>query len=382
MTPQLGSNPPSSAFNLRAEVDRAIATAPIVDLHTHLFAPEFGMMNLWGIDELLTYHYLIAESLRADTSVSPEEFFGLPKSGQADFVWKTLFVDRAPLSEATSGVLTVLEAFGLDPKSSNLNQAREFFADQNPHVHVKRVLELAGVESLVMTNDPTDPEERALWESGVEPDPRFHTALRVDRMTDADEVTLQQWVDRMQPRYVAISLTAITPLPEAFLAICRKNNLPFAIMLGVRRAINPRLGPAGDGVITADLEPLEELLRTNPDIRFMVTTLARENAHGLCVAARKFPNLFPFGCWWFMNNPSLVEEQTLMRLEMLGPTFVPQHSDARVLEQLIYKWTHSRKSIANALFRRFADMPVAPTPTKIQQTAMALMGGIAQGWIS
>lgn len=369
-------------FDLRAEVDRAVGEAPITDLHTHLFAPEFGKMNLWGIDELLTYHYLIAESLRSDPTSSPEQFFALTKTQQADFVWKTLFVDRVPLSEATTGVLTVLQAFGLETEASDLKQAREFFADQDPKVHLDRVLELAGVQALVMTNDPTDPAERTLWDARIEPDPRFRTALRVDRMIDADEATLQKWVDLMKPRYVAISLTEIGSFPEPFFAICRKNNLPFAIMLGVRRAINPRLGPAGDGVFTADLSLLEDLVRKNPDIRFLVTTLARENTHGLCVAARKFPNLLPFGCWWFMNNPSLVDEQTLMRLEMLGPTFVPQHSDARVLEQLIYKWTHSRRSIAKALFKRFNDMPVAPSPKKIQQTANALMGGIAQGWIS
>lgn len=370
------------SIQLREAVDRAIFSAPVTDLHTHLFAPEFGKMNLWGIDELLTYHYLIAESLRADPTVSPEQYFALPKAQQADFVWRTLFVDRAPLSEATSGVLTVLKAFGLDPESSDLKRAREFFADQEPKAHLDRVLALAGVDALVMTNDPTDPQECELWDAGVEPDPRFFTALRVDRMTDADEATLQKWVDRMKPKYMAISLAEVSSLPEPFLAVCRKNNLPFAIMLGVRRAINPRLGPAGDGVITADLSRLEDLVRQNPDVRFLVTTLARENAHGLCVAARKFPNLLPFGCWWFMNNPSLVEEQTLMRLEMLGPTFVPQHSDARVLEQLIYKWTHSRRSIANALYKRFTDMPVAPSPEQIQSTANALMSAIAQGWVS
>jgi hypothetical protein len=33
----------------------------VVDLHTHLFPPSHGQLMLWGIDELLTYHYLIAE---------------------------------------------------------------------------------------------------------------------------------------------------------------------------------------------------------------------------------------------------------------------------------------------------------------------------------
>jgi len=59
--------------------------------------------------------------------------------------------------------------------------------------------------------------------------------------------------------------------------------------------------------------------------------------------------LLPFGCWWFVNTPSLVEEITRMRLEMLGTSFIPQHSDARVLEQLIYKWRSSRRTIAPVL---------------------------------
>ena len=29
-----------------------------------------------------------------------------------------------------------------------------------------------------------------------------------------------------------------------------------------------------------------------------------------------------FGCWWFLNNPSLVEEITAMRLETLGLSFI------------------------------------------------------------
>jgi hypothetical protein len=66
-------------------------------------------------------------------------------------------------------------------------------------------------------------------------------------------------------------------------------------------------------------------------------------------SARKFNNLMPFGCRWFMNNPSIVEEITRERIEMLGTSFIPQHSDARVLEQLIYKWRNTRRTMAPIL---------------------------------
>ncbi len=58
---------------LRRQVDEIISTTPVVDLHTHLFAPQFGDLSLYGIDELLNYHYLIAEMFRY-SDVSTDEF--------------------------------------------------------------------------------------------------------------------------------------------------------------------------------------------------------------------------------------------------------------------------------------------------------------------
>jgi hypothetical protein len=88
----------------------------------------------------------------------------------------------------------------------------------------------------------------------------------------------------------------------------------------------------------------------------MVTMLSRENQHQLCVAARKFRNLHVFGCWWFVNNPSVIEEVTRERLELLGPSFTAQHSDARVLDQVVYKWVHSKKILGDALFEKYSDL--------------------------
>jgi hypothetical protein len=85
-----------------------------------------------------------------------------------------------------------------------------------------------------------------------------------------------------------------------------------------------------------------------------VSVLSRENQHELCVYARKFRNLMPFGCWWFLNNPSIVEEITRERLEMLGTSFIPQHSDARILEQVIYKWRNTRRTLAPILAHSYA----------------------------
>ena len=46
---------------LQAAAAKAVADVTITDIHTHLFPPNHGDLLLWGIDEMLTYHYLMAE---------------------------------------------------------------------------------------------------------------------------------------------------------------------------------------------------------------------------------------------------------------------------------------------------------------------------------
>lgn len=47
-------------------------------IFTHLFAPKFGEMNLFGIEELLTYHYLVDELFRYSQK-KPEQFWKVKK---------------------------------------------------------------------------------------------------------------------------------------------------------------------------------------------------------------------------------------------------------------------------------------------------------------
>ncbi len=377
-------------------IGRVLDNIAVTDIHTHLFDPAIAPRLLWGVDELLTYHYLIAEVLRSRPDLSGSRFCALAKPLQADLIWDELFVKRLPVSEACRGVLTVFNALGLDVNARNLSGIRAFFAAQDGRAYVDRVFALAGVARVVMTNDPFDAVERGFWEKGFERDPRFLAALRLDGAlknwpdgaatlnalgyavdTSLSGGTLaevrrylEDWCRKLDARYLAISLPPsfcypdvlsglTTLMTQAVIPVARQLGLPVALMLGVRKAVNPVLGDAGDAVGQADVETVERLARDFPDIFFLVTTLARENTHGLCVAARKFSNLLPFGCWWFLNNPSLIREITAMRLELLGFSFVPQHSDCRILDQLIYKWNHSRKIIGSVLADKCADLVCA-----------------------
>lgn len=382
------------ATGLRYAVKQAVEETPLTDIHTHLYAPAFGELLLWGVDELLTYHYLVAEFFRADP-MPYEAFWALSKREQAEAIWRALFLERSPCSEACRGVLTTLQRLGLDTGGRRLEEYRDWYAEQRPEEFTDRVFAAAKLKQAVMTNDPFDPIERPVWESGYAGDPRFRAALRIDPLLNDWERACQElqamghaaapgldagtlgeirrfldgWIRRMDALYMAVSLPPDFAYPEdsprariiaeCVLPVAREHNIPFALMIGVTRAVNPALRLAGDGVGAASLEPLARLCAEFPGNKFMTTLLARENQHGLCVLARKFRNLLPFGCWWFLNNPSLIEEMTQMRLELLGLSHIPQHSDARVLDQVIYKWDHSREILARALRHKYADLVAA-----------------------
>src|ERR1035438_6217265 len=112
---------------LLATVEQELSAIPFIDVHTHTFMPSLGKLGLWGIDELLTYHYLEAELFRS-ADIKPNEYWQLAQRDKADLIWRTLFVENAPVSEATRGVIAVLDAFGLPTSSNDLTDARGFFA--------------------------------------------------------------------------------------------------------------------------------------------------------------------------------------------------------------------------------------------------------------
>jgi hypothetical protein len=336
----------------------------------------------------------------------------MSKQKQAELIWEEMFIKNSPISEAARGVVTVLNRLGLDVKSKDLNKIRKYFADISVAKYVDKVFELANIKYVVMTNDPFDKKEQPIWNGGGNPDSRFKAALRIDNIlnnfqqygkeineqitgdkVDAKTVSLvkeylKTWIEKMNPMYMAVSLppdfsiedggTRAKLILECVLPIAQEHKLPFAMMTGVTRKVNPSLQVAGDGVGKADVEQVAKLARDWPDVRFLVTMLSRENQHELCIAARKFKNLIIFGCWWFLNNPSIIREMTYERIETLGLTMIPQHSDARIIDQLIYKWSHSRKVIADVLGEKYSDIAEAGWPVTeadIKRDVNRILGG-------
>ena len=296
---------------------------------------------------------------------------------------------------------------GLDDvlDSRDLSSARAWFAKrlEDPAAHMVDVLRRANVKYCVMTNEPFRADQAALWLEGRTVPDQLKAALRVDPVLAGDwdavqaAITarghppspaglyafLQQFVDVMSPVYLMASTpagftvdaaavaacvsappgTRVVPAAESMppetmlgvtLRLAADTGLAVAIKVGAVRGANPQLGAGGDSVEVCNLSWLAALCGSLPQQKFLVTVLSTENQHELCVMARTFPNLHVYGCWWYCNLPNVVEEVTTTRVQLLGTQFTAQHSDARVFEQLLYKFSHARTSIARVLTKSYA----------------------------
>src|SRR5882672_5046058 len=271
----------ASRVPVARQIEEIVLTTPVVDVHTHLYEPAFRELLLWGIDDLLVYHYLVAEGFRF-FEIPYDKFWALPKTAQADLIWDALFIQHSPISEACRGVLTTLHLLGLDVKKRDLPALRDWFAGQRVEEHISRCMELAGLRKIYMTDSPFDELERPVWEKGFHRDERFAAGLRIDPLllswTETarrlaswgykmkggaptqktfDEVRrfLADWTRRMDAQYVMVSLPSNFEFPatnvttrmmeKAVLPFCREHGLPFALMPGVRRGVKPQLKLAG-----------------------------------------------------------------------------------------------------------------------------------------
>jgi hypothetical protein len=404
---------------LQKVVSEKVSSQLAFDIHTHLYSAEFGDLVLRGLEDLLTYHYLQAELNRVTEGRSPRDLMRVPKAEQARLVWQELFEKRSPISEATRGVVTSLRRMGVTDVRS-YETARAELSRLSTAEHIDRSFSAAHVSTVVMTNDPFSSAEAAVWQSDKKVDPRFRAALRIDDILinwsstwplikkqgyDVEqhltgrtlpEVArfLEDWAHRMNAVYMAVSLPDSFRMPdpssigvllaECVVPACRRLDIPFAMMIGVRRRVFPELADAGDALKRSDLDSVTYLCRTYPRNRFMLTVLSRENQHEAAAIARKCRNLHIFGCWWFNNNPSIIEEITRERIEMLGTSVTPIHSDARILDQMVYKWTHSRRIVAAVLTEKYGyliDEGWYPTTDEIERDAAMLFGGEFQRFL-
>ena len=150
---------------LRSEVNAVVLATPVFDIHTHLYDPAFGGSAAVG-DRRAAGLPLPGGRGFPVSGNALREVLGLNKRSRRELIWDALFLQNSPVSEACRGVLTTLQALGLDVSRRDLPALRQWFARWKLEQHVTRCMELAGVRAIYMTNSPFDEAERLVWERG------------------------------------------------------------------------------------------------------------------------------------------------------------------------------------------------------------------------
>jgi len=66
-------------------------------------------------------------------------------------------------------------------------------------------------------------------------------------------------------------------------------------------------------------------------------------------------------------------------------SMTPQHSDCRVMDQLVYKWAHSKPILARVLSEKYEDLAATgwePSENEIQRDVHRLLGGALEEFLA
>ncbi len=398
--------------SVAAAVEKAVRSVAVVDPVTTLRQPAIASLRRAGIDDLLNDTRLVAEAVRS-LEMTYQRFWHLTAEKRSELLWRHLFVERAPLSTAARGVLASLRGLGLTPKRSDQAKIRRWFAEKRPDWLVDRILEVAGVDSVVAVADPFEEVERRRWLKRFPIDERFRMSLRLDtllfdwpvavrRLAEWDyrvaldfggdtgaEVSrfLEEWSERVDPVSLSVALPASFRFPHsgpaarllevAVLPECERLGRPLGVVVGEVPHVNPELRHAGFVRRPADLGPLENLLRRSTDGRVVLTAVAAANDEEVTAQASVFPNLHPAGVGARADAPA-ARELLGDRLASLGATFTPFVSRARVLDQLISTWDAARAVVGQVLtnhYRELAESGLGVSRLDVERDAKALLGG-------
>ena len=320
----------------------------------------------------------------------------MSKQEQADHIWKHLFVERTPIGEACRGVLTTLERLGLDPNEKSLKPYRKWFAKQDPDKYIDKVMKIANVDLITMTNPVFDDHERGLWEKvpGIGQDPRFAAVLRIDPLLrnwsvacgklwtwgyqarpdfsgrTVDEVRrfLAHWLDKMKAVYVAMSLPPEFRYPdpnnpagdrfirEILMPVLAERGRPWAMMIGARLRVNPGLQDGGDSGRHRRCHVGRESLPGLP----------AEQIHGHDARPREPARAGRLGAE--VREPAPLRLLVVPQQPVAGRGDHPDAAGAfgddvrpAALRRphpgsTVYKWEHSRRVIAKVLVDKYVDL--------------------------
>lgn len=394
---------------LVARIDGELATATFVDPHSHIdpLAPSARSLG-----DILGYHYYTELVHSAGVPREAIEGPGLDEEARvarivAGLGHLTNTIQHAWLMEIAR------DLFGFQGDSLTPSTWRDL-ADRVRErsaapTWTATVLAKSRIEAVFLTNDFDDPLEgfdTTLWVPCLRVDELvFHTGkpgvlerlARTSGVEPGDVAGLDRAVEAVADRFVrsgaraaAISLPpdfrpraietsdaarAFTAVRRDGLAasgedratlsahlfwtvagICQQRHLPFDLMIGVRRAVYPGGVHQGQDLLDGRLSLADyaPLFNAFPGVRFPVSVLSRPLNHELVSFAWIFPNVLPFGHWWYANTPSTIHADLEQRIEAVPRTkLLGYYSDMYKAEFGYPKFAMYRRTLARVLAARF-----------------------------
>jgi glucuronate isomerase len=162
---------------------------------------------------------------------------------------------------------------------------------------------------------------------------------------------------------------------------CAEFNLPFDLMIGVRRGVYRGGVFQGqdlyDGRVS--LTQYQDLFNAFPNVTFPVSVLASVTNQELASFAWIFPNVVTSGHWWYSNTPSMIERDAAARLEAVPQTKqIGYYSDMYKLEFALPKFAMYKRILAKILAERFVIDRGWSEERAIELGRLVLRGNVEQ----
>ena len=358
-------------------IEKFVNSTPIFDIHTHLFPSKFKKYYNVGLIKLLNYHYLKAE-LFSLGNIKIKNFNNLDDNKKAKIIWNNLFLNRYPISTATQGVLRILKIYGVEDVNQKFDKILKITNENQ--LSEEDIFKITNINQIVMTNNPFNSEEKKIL--NLNKDSKYLPSIRIDDLfmkPKSKNEYLNSWylsgqekikkaikeikviIQTNKPSYFSLSTENFKEFENEFffknfLSLLKKTKTPMMLLIGVKRGVNKLYNDAGDGIGTMNLDHLEKILSNFPRNKFLVSCLDYRDQFKLSVLARKFQNLKIVGFWWFNNNESIIENLLKQRFELLGDNFIVQHSDARIIDQLVYKWLDFKSIYIKVMVEKYQKL--------------------------
>jgi glucuronate isomerase len=137
---------------------------------------------------------------------------------------------------------------------------------------------------------------------------------------------------------------------------CRDFQLPFDLMIGVKRRVYEHGVHQGQDLFDqrTSLIQFARLFNDFPDVTFCVSVLSSGQNQELASYSWIFPNVVTSGHWWYSNIPAYIEQDVRVRLQAVPKTKqIGYYSDMYKLEFGLPKFNMYRRILAQILANEF-----------------------------